>query len=92
MLDYFGVFILGCCIGYMLDCWNPANASIKCYLLAAVGMLLTGSVLYGLMRVMNVDPLWSVSKAEKFCSFPERIRHKHNVMAVFVRAASALLG
>uniref|UniRef100_A0A3P8TX55 Glucose-6-phosphatase n=1 Tax=Amphiprion percula TaxID=161767 RepID=A0A3P8TX55_AMPPE len=68
------------------------NASLKVYLQANVFLLSFAVCFYLLLKMMGVDPLWSVAKAKKWCANPDWIHLNTTPFAGLVRNLGALFG
>ncbi|CAG5865569.1 unnamed protein product [Menidia menidia] len=68
------------------------NASLKVYLQANVFLLSFAMCFYLLLKLMDIDPLWSVNKAKKWCANPDWIHLDTTPFAGLVRNLGALFG
>ncbi|KAM6934815.1 glucose-6-phosphatase 2-like [Xenentodon cancila] len=68
------------------------NASLKVYLQANAFLLSFAICFYLLLKFMDVDPLWSVTKAMKWCANPDWIHLDTTPFAGLVRNLGALFG
>lgn len=75
-----------------MECLNPTKMKLKDYLLTSALIVIVGGAMYIGMKMFHIDPMWSVAKAEYYCTVTHGVRHKHNVWATFVRSANTLLG
>ncbi|XP_074652740.1 glucose-6-phosphatase 2-like [Tubulanus polymorphus] len=63
------------------------------YMLVSAGLLLSGFAVYSLIEnVLNMNPMWSVSSALKWCQKPEWIHLDTTLFHAIVRDSAALLG
>uniref|UniRef100_A0A668ALJ6 glucose-6-phosphatase n=3 Tax=Myripristis murdjan TaxID=586833 RepID=A0A668ALJ6_9TELE len=68
------------------------NASLKVYLQTNVFLLSFAVCLYLLLKFMDIDLLWSISKAKKWCANPDWIHLDTTPFAGLVRNLGALFG
>ncbi|XP_075334638.1 glucose-6-phosphatase 2-like [Odontesthes bonariensis] len=68
------------------------NASFKVYLQANVFLLTMAVCFYLLLKLLDIDPLWSVNKAKKWCANPDWIHLDTTPFAGLVRNLGALFG
>ena len=68
------------------------NPSLKLYIQANVFLLSFAVCFYLLLKLMDIDPLWSVTKAKKWCANPDWIHLDTTPFAGLVRNLGALFG
>lgn len=68
------------------------NASFKVYLQINVFLFSFAACFYLLLKSTDVDPLWSVTKASKWCANPDWIHLDTTPFAGLVRNLGALFG
>ncbi|XP_041858281.1 glucose-6-phosphatase 2-like isoform X1 [Melanotaenia boesemani] len=68
------------------------NASLKVYLQAKVFLFSFAVCFYMFLKLLDIDPLWSVTKAKKWCTNPDWIHLDTTPFAGLVRNMGALLG
>jgi hypothetical protein len=71
---------------------NPERLRIRDYFYTAAAIMTVGGAMYGFMKLLQIDPMWSVAKAQQYCTNSYAVRHKHNVWASFIRCANTVLG
>ncbi|XP_028291136.1 glucose-6-phosphatase 2-like isoform X1 [Gouania willdenowi] len=68
------------------------NASMKVYLQAVVFLFSAAYCFYLLLKLINIDPLWSVDVAKKWCAHPDWIHLDTTPFAGLVRNLGMLFG
>lgn len=68
------------------------NASLKVYLQINVFLLSFAICFYLLLKSADIDPLWSVAKAKKWCANPDWVHLDTTPFAGLVRNLGALFG
>lgn len=68
------------------------NASLKVYLQINVFLFSFALCFYLVLKSTNIDPLWSVTKAKKWCANPDWIHLDTTPFAGLVRNLGALFG
>lgn len=68
------------------------NASLKVYLQTNIFLFSFAVCFYLLLILMDIDPLWSVAKAKKWCANPDWIHLDTTPFAGLVRNLGALFG
>lgn len=68
------------------------NASLRTYLQTNAFLLSYAVCFYVLLKLTGIDPLWSVSKAKKWCANPDWIHLDTTPFAGLVRNLGALFG
>lgn len=68
------------------------NASLKVYLQTSVSLFSLAVCFYLILKLTATDPLWSVTKAKKWCANPDWIHLDTTPFAGLVRNLGALFG
>uniref|UniRef100_A0A3B4FAD6 Glucose-6-phosphatase n=1 Tax=Pundamilia nyererei TaxID=303518 RepID=A0A3B4FAD6_9CICH len=68
------------------------NASLKVYLQTNIFLFSFAVCFYLLFKLLDIDPMWSVSKAKKWCANPDWIHLDTTPFAGLVRNLGALFG
>lgn len=68
------------------------NASLKVYLQTNIFLFSFAVCFYLLFKLLDIDPMWSVSKAKKWCANPDWIHLDMAPFAGLVRNLGALFG
>jgi hypothetical protein len=85
-------FNSGYLVGYATEPLQPDRIKIRDYFCTALFIMVVGGLMYLIMKLLSIDPMWSVVKAEQYCLDKHAVRHKHNVWASFIRCANTILG
>lgn len=68
------------------------NANLKVYLQTNIFLFSFAVCFYLLFKLLDIDPMWSVSKAKKWCTNPDWIHLDTTPFAGLVRNLGALFG
>lgn len=69
---FFGIAV-GCLVAWALDNINQKQLNTFSYCAITAGMLTSAFTLYGLLKAIGVNPMWSVDRAIKWCAKPEYV-------------------
>ncbi|KAK6183359.1 hypothetical protein SNE40_010858 [Patella caerulea] len=84
--------LVGVLIGMVMNKISTTNLSLPHYLVTSLALLSGGVGTFYIIQSMDLDPFWSISKAERRCANPEWIHLDSSLFFSIVRDFSSLIG
>lgn len=84
--------IIGCCLAKLMCKIDTDRVTRRQYALFSFGLFASAMTTYGVLRLMGVDPLWSVDRAVKWCAKQEYIHVDTTPFFSMMRYCSFPLG
>lgn len=83
---------VGCLVAWALDNINQKKINTLSYCAITAGMLASAFSVYGFLKAMGVNPMWSVDRAIKWCAKPEYVHLDTTPFFSMMRYCGFMLG
>lgn len=83
---------IGCCLATTMSKMSLDSLTLKHYVITTFGLLSSALTTYGVLRVLGLNPLWSVDRAMKWCAKQEYIHLDTTPFFSMMRYCGFMLG
>lgn len=89
--------VLGVVIGFVIGVLvirssSPRNDTLHHHVFAGTFLITSAAIIYYLLTLCGVDPLWSIEKAKRSCVKPEYVHIRTSVFTAILRDSGAIIG
>lgn len=83
---------IGCLVAWALEDIDRKKMNTLSYCAITAGLLASAFSMYGLLKAIGVDPMWSVDRAIKWCAKPEYVHLDTTPFFSMMRYCGFMLG